>query len=143
MPEDDAATAALERLDASVCSSLPEGWRVHDRRPRTLAAKVGDVLFAWTRVRSRLHSGREVSRTTGACSKTPRRRAREFLWLESRGSTAGGAVQSDGRGWGRRAGRASQASPPRSVSWPASTREWSRSGRCDHSISFTPSARRS
>lgn len=49
----DAIAAALERLDAALCSSLPEGWRVHDRRRRALATKVGDVSFAWTRVRDR------------------------------------------------------------------------------------------
>ena len=42
---------ALERLDARLCSSLPEGARVHDRRGRSLATMAGDLSFAWTRVR--------------------------------------------------------------------------------------------
>lgn len=47
----EAMAAALERLDAGLCASLPAGFRVHDRRRRTLATKVGDVSFSWTRVR--------------------------------------------------------------------------------------------
>lgn len=43
--------SALERLDAALCDALPAGTRIHDRRRRTLATKVGDVEFAWTRVR--------------------------------------------------------------------------------------------
>lgn len=46
-----AMASALERLDAGLCRSLPEGSRVHDRRARTLATKLGDVTFRWTRVR--------------------------------------------------------------------------------------------
>lgn len=46
-----AMASALERLDAEICSSLPPGCRVHDRRRRTLATKAGDVSFRWTRVR--------------------------------------------------------------------------------------------
>lgn len=46
-----AMAAALERLDAELCSSLPPGSRVHDRRPRALATKAGDVSFRWSRVR--------------------------------------------------------------------------------------------
>lgn len=46
-----AMASALERLDAALCSSLPDGWRAHDRRRRTLATKAGDVRFRWTRVR--------------------------------------------------------------------------------------------
>lgn len=53
-----AMASALERLDALLCSSLPAGARVHDRRERTLATKTGDVTFRWTRVRdSRGFSG--------------------------------------------------------------------------------------
>ena len=47
----EATASALERYDARLCASLPAGSRVHDRRRRTLATKVGDVSFAWTRVR--------------------------------------------------------------------------------------------
>ena len=43
---------ALERYDLRLCSSLPEGAGVHDRRGRTLATKMGDVTFEWTRVRA-------------------------------------------------------------------------------------------
>lgn len=46
-----AMAAALEHHDALLCASLPAGSRVHDRRQRTLATKVGDVTFCWTRVR--------------------------------------------------------------------------------------------
>lgn len=46
--------AALERLDLALAASLPEGCRVKDRRPRTLATKVGDVTFRATRVRGPL-----------------------------------------------------------------------------------------
>lgn len=47
----EAYAGALERLDAALCSSLPEGTRVHDRRERTLATKVGDVTFRYRRCR--------------------------------------------------------------------------------------------
>ena len=43
---------ALERYDLRLCASLPEGAGVHDRRGRTLATKMGDVRFRWTRVRA-------------------------------------------------------------------------------------------
>ena len=46
--------AALESLDLELRASLPDGCRVKDRRPRTLATKVGDVTFRATRVRSPL-----------------------------------------------------------------------------------------
>ena len=52
-----AMSSALERLDAELCSSLVPGIRIHDRRRRTLATKVGDVLFCWTRVRDARGSG--------------------------------------------------------------------------------------
>lgn len=42
---------ALERLDAELCSALPAGTRVHDRRRRTLATTVGDVSFRYRRCR--------------------------------------------------------------------------------------------
>lgn len=35
---------ALERYDLRLCSSLPEGAGVHDRRGRTLATKMGGVM---------------------------------------------------------------------------------------------------
>lgn len=47
----EALSAALERMDDELCSSLPGGVRVHDRRPRTLATKVGDVSFRCRRCR--------------------------------------------------------------------------------------------
>lgn len=47
-----AFASALQRYDLRVCASLPEGAKVHDRRERTLATKMGDVSFAWTRVRA-------------------------------------------------------------------------------------------
>ena len=43
---------ALERYDLRLRASLPEGAGVHDRRRRTLATKMGDVTFEWTRVRA-------------------------------------------------------------------------------------------
>lgn len=46
-----AMSRALERLDAVLCSSLPEGTAVHDRRSRTLATKMGDVTFRYRRCR--------------------------------------------------------------------------------------------
>lgn len=47
----DAMAMALERFDAALVASLPEGWRAHDRRRRALATRAGDVSFRWTRVR--------------------------------------------------------------------------------------------
>lgn len=47
-----AFAATLQRYDRRLCASLPEGSKVHDRRERTLATKMGDVTFAWTRVRA-------------------------------------------------------------------------------------------
>ena len=41
----DAYARALEALDQRLCSSLPAGVGVHDRRPRTLATRFGDVSF--------------------------------------------------------------------------------------------------
>ena len=42
---------ALERRDGELCSSLPEGARIHDRRSRALSTTVGDVAFTYTRCR--------------------------------------------------------------------------------------------
>ena len=47
-----AFASALQRYDLRLCASLPEGAKVHDRRGRTLATKMGDVTFEWTRVRA-------------------------------------------------------------------------------------------
>lgn len=47
----DAISMALERKDAFLCASLPDGCRVHDRRPKTLASEVGDLSFKCRRVR--------------------------------------------------------------------------------------------
>ena len=49
----EAMAAALERYDAELCAALPAGTRVHDRRGRTRATKVGAVSFGWTRVHDR------------------------------------------------------------------------------------------
>ena len=49
----EAMASALERLNTEICSSLPAGVHVHDHRTRTLATKVGDVCFCWTRVRDK------------------------------------------------------------------------------------------
>lgn len=49
----DAMGRALERLDAELCASLPEGCGVHDARARTLATEVGDVTFRYRRARDR------------------------------------------------------------------------------------------
>lgn len=46
-----ALAVALERLDARLCAGLADGVRVHDRRERTLAAKMGDVTFRYRRCR--------------------------------------------------------------------------------------------
>lgn len=43
---------ALERYDLRICAELPNGARIHDRRARMLATKMGDVSFRWTRVRA-------------------------------------------------------------------------------------------
>lgn len=40
-----AYASALEARDAELCASLPEGTRVHDRRRRTIATRLGDVAF--------------------------------------------------------------------------------------------------
>ena len=42
---------ALERLDATLRSGLTGGERFHDRRQRTLATKMGDVRFFYSRCR--------------------------------------------------------------------------------------------
>lgn len=42
----EAYAMALEARDAELCASLPEGTRVHDRRRRTLATRLGDVSFS-------------------------------------------------------------------------------------------------
>ena len=47
----EALGIALERYDDQVCSSLDDGVRVHDRRVRTLATKLGDVTFRYRRCR--------------------------------------------------------------------------------------------
>lgn len=47
-----AFSSALQRYDLRLCASLPEGAGIHDRRERTLATKMGDVTFRWTRVRA-------------------------------------------------------------------------------------------
>ncbi len=43
----------IERLDAGLCADLPDGCSVHDRREKTLATEVGDLSFAYRRVRDR------------------------------------------------------------------------------------------
>ena len=47
----EALSSALERYDDLLCSKLPDGLRIHDRRRRTLATKLGDVRFSWRRCR--------------------------------------------------------------------------------------------
>lgn len=47
----DAISMVLERKDKSLCASLPDGCKVHDRRPKTLASEVGDLNFSYRRVR--------------------------------------------------------------------------------------------
>lgn len=47
-----AFSSALQRYDLRLCASLPEGAGIHDRRERTLAAKMGDVTSRRTRVRA-------------------------------------------------------------------------------------------
>ena len=46
-----AMSMAIERFDAWLCSGLPEGCKVHDRREKTLASEVGDLRFRYRRVR--------------------------------------------------------------------------------------------
>lgn len=46
-----AMSMALERFDARLCSNLPEGCKVHDKRDKTLASEVGDLVFRYRRVR--------------------------------------------------------------------------------------------
>lgn len=46
-----AMSMAIERFDARLCSDLPEGCKVHDRRRKTLASEVGDLEFRYRRVR--------------------------------------------------------------------------------------------
>ena len=43
---------ALEAYDLRIRAELPDGVKIHDRRWRTLATKMGDVRFRWTRVRA-------------------------------------------------------------------------------------------
>ena len=47
----DAISMALERKDASLCAGLPDGCKVHDKRPKTLASEVGDLRFSYRRAR--------------------------------------------------------------------------------------------
>ena len=47
----DAMSAALERFDDHLCSDLPEGCKVHDKRDKSLASEVGDLKFRYRRVR--------------------------------------------------------------------------------------------
>ncbi len=47
----DAMSMALERFDAKLCSGLPDGQKVHDRRGKTLASEVGDLKFEYRRAR--------------------------------------------------------------------------------------------
>lgn len=47
----DAISMSLERKDKSLCAGLPDGCKVHDRRPKTLASEVGDLSFSYRRVR--------------------------------------------------------------------------------------------
>ena len=47
----DAIAMALERRDAELCADLPDGCKVHDRRPKTLASEIGDLRFRYRRVR--------------------------------------------------------------------------------------------
>ena len=42
----DAISAALERKDRSLRADLPDGCRVHDKRPKMLASEVGDSASA-------------------------------------------------------------------------------------------------
>lgn len=42
---------ALEHYDKLICSELPKGYRVHDRRSRTMATEAGDITFFWRRVK--------------------------------------------------------------------------------------------
>lgn len=42
-----ALSMALERYDCELCANLPDGIKIHDRRNRTLATKLGDVRFSW------------------------------------------------------------------------------------------------
>lgn len=42
---------ALERLDGALRSQLAQGVRPHDRRSRTIATKMGDVRFSYSRCR--------------------------------------------------------------------------------------------
>ena len=42
-----------ERKDASLRAALGDGLSVPDRRPKTLASKIGDLAFSYRRVRDR------------------------------------------------------------------------------------------
>lgn len=42
----DAVALALEAYDGELCSCLPPGSRIRERRPRTLATMAGDVTFS-------------------------------------------------------------------------------------------------
>ena len=65
----EAMSSALESYDDLLCSKLPDGLRVHDRRRRTLATKLGDVM----RLKAKREAGRgkdgearELRRASGA-----------------------------------------------------------------------------
>ena len=47
----EAMARALEAYDRKLCANLDAGIKVHDRRRRTLATKLGDVSFSWSRCR--------------------------------------------------------------------------------------------
>ena len=46
-----AMSMAIERLDAELCSGLPEGCRVHDKGRKAFASAVGDLKSEYRRVR--------------------------------------------------------------------------------------------
>lgn len=47
----NALSIALESYDRKLCRTLDKGIKIHDRRKRTLATKLGDVTFSWSRCR--------------------------------------------------------------------------------------------
>lgn len=49
-----AYASALEDWDLELCATLPGGTRVHDRRRRTIATRLGDVTFSRRTCRDRL-----------------------------------------------------------------------------------------
>ena len=105
------AVAYLRGNASAIAVEGPSLGTMESESQRLYGVRMDSFPCAWSRegasamarVRSRLHSGREVPRMTRAGSETPRRRARrercELDWLGSRGLSASAMVECAPRGY--------------------------------------------